>query len=99
MFKKTFVILAAAAVAAIGALSFWQGDFNSIRSSHAVSVQPAAVQSGRVLPDFASLVDQVGPAVVNIRTTERVRLGQGGPDEEMQEFLRRFFGGQIPPRE
>jgi serine protease Do len=52
------------------------------------------------LPDFADLVDKAGPAVVNIRTTERVRLGQGGAggDEEMQEFLRRFFGGQIPPR-
>jgi serine protease Do len=51
------------------------------------------------LPDFADLVDKAGPAVVNIRTTERVRLGQGGGgDEEMQEFLRRFFGGQIPPR-
>jgi serine protease Do len=51
------------------------------------------------LPDFADLVDKAGPAVVNIRTTERVRLGQGGGgDEEMQEFLRRFFGGQMPPR-
>lgn len=52
------------------------------------------------LPDFSDLVDKVGPAVVNIRTTERVKLGQGqgGPDEEMQEFLRRFFGGQMPPR-
>lgn len=50
------------------------------------------------LPDFADLVDKVGPAVVNIRTTEHVRLGEGGPDEEMQEFLRRFFGGQGAPR-
>ena len=53
------------------------------------------------LPDFADLVDKVGPAVVNIRTTERVRQGQGagaGGDEEMQEFLRRFFGGQMAPR-
>ncbi len=52
------------------------------------------------LPDFSDLVDKVGSAVVNIRTTERVKLGQGqgGADEEMQEFLRRFFGGQMPPR-
>ena len=48
------------------------------------------------LPDFADLVDKVGPAVVNIRTTERVKSDQGNPDEEMQEFLRRFFGGQMP---
>jgi S1-C subfamily serine protease len=40
----------------------------------------AAPVTGAVigLPDFADLVDKVGPAVVNIRTTERVRLGQGG---------------------
>lgn len=49
------------------------------------------------LPDFSDLIDKVGPAVVNIRTTERVQRGQGMPgEEEMQEFLRRFFGGQIP---
>jgi serine protease Do len=54
------------------------------------------------LPDFADLVDRVGPAVVNIRTTERPKQtprgganGQPG-DEEMQEFLRRFFGGAMP---
>jgi len=49
------------------------------------------------LPDFTDLIDKVSPAVVNIRTTERVRRGQGNPtDEEMQEFLRRFFGGAVP---
>lgn len=49
------------------------------------------------LPDFSDLIDKVGPAVVNIRTTERVQRGQGMPgEEEMQEFLRRFFGGQMP---
>ena len=59
-----------------------------------VPVQPPTAQRG--LPDFTDLVEQVGPAVVNIRTTERVRGGQrgGGPDldEDMQEFFRRFFG-------
>jgi serine protease Do len=49
------------------------------------------------LPDFTDLIERVGPAVVNIRTTEKIRLGQGAPgDEEMQEFLRRFFGQQMP---
>ncbi|MYN20339.1 serine peptidase, partial [Rugamonas sp. FT107W] len=55
----------------------------------------AAPVTGAVigLPDFADLVDRVGPAVVNIRTTERLKLGgRGGADgqpgeEEMQEFL------------
>lgn len=56
-----------------------------------------------VLPDFTDLVDKVGPAVVNIRTTERAKQmqqgGAGGEDEEMQEFFRRFFGQPVPPRQ
>ena len=61
----------------------------------------AAPVTGAVvgLPDFADLVDKVGPAVVNIRTTERMKQGaRGGEpgDEEMQEFLRKFFGGAMP---
>lgn len=54
------------------------------------------------LPDFADLVERTGPAVVNIRTTEKVKAGQGTPgadDEEMQEFFRRFFGVPVPPRQ
>jgi serine protease Do len=61
---------------------------------------PAPVApSVRGLPDFTDLVEQVGPAVVNIRTMERVSasMGSGGlGDEEMQEFLRRFFGVPTP---
>ena len=59
--------------------------------------QPAAQARG--LPDFTDLVEQVGPAVVNIRTVERSRGNSAiaGPmDEEMQEFFRRFFGQPIP---
>jgi serine protease Do len=57
----------------------------------------------RGLPDFADLVEQVGPAVVNIRTstkaaTATARGQEGAPDAEMQEFFRRFFGIPIPRR-
>jgi serine protease Do len=59
---------------------------------------PARAQSVG-LPDFTGLVDQVGPAVVNIRTLERARANArtGGPeiDEDMLEFFRRF-GIPIP---
>ena len=62
--------------------------------------QGPVAPSVRGLPDFTDLVDQVGPAVVNIRTVERVRAGAGGRggqmDEEMQEFFRRFFGIPMP---
>ena len=47
----------------------------------------------RALPDFTDLVEQVGPSVVNIRTTQKVTSRQqpAGPgDEEMMEFFRRF---------
>ncbi len=53
----------------------------------------------RGLPDFTDLVDQVGPSVVNIRTLDKARPSApsaGGPDDEMQEFFRRFFGVPMP---
>ena len=73
-----------------------------------VFAQPAAAAAPPVaapsasLPDFSDLVDKVGPAVVNIRTTERAKMnGQSGmppgmDDPEMQEFFRRFFGVPVP---
>jgi serine protease Do len=51
------------------------------------------------LPDFTELVEKSGPAVVNIRTTEKISTGQNVPgmeDEQMQEFFRRFFGAPPP---
>jgi serine protease Do len=68
-----------------------------------VPARPVVAQSApqpRALPDFTELADQVGPAVVNIRTVERARgsasPGSGQMDEEMQEFFRRFFGVPLP---
>lgn len=56
---------------------------------------PIVVAAVAGLPDFTELVEKAGPAVVNIRTTERVRPGSNEPgedNEEMQDFLRRYFG-------
>ena len=66
----------------------------------AAAAAPVATPVVIGLPDFTDLVDKVGPAVVNIRTTEKVRQSQDGNpnEEEMQDFLRRFFGGQAVPR-
>ena len=61
--------------------------------------QTQAAPAVRTLPDFTDLVDQVSPAVVNIRTLERVRGGGDGDaqaDKDMQEFFRRFFGVPMP---
>ena len=56
------------------------------------------------LPDFADLVEKVGPAVVNIRTTANVptssgprgMLPPGFDNGDMSEFFRRFFGIPLP---
>ena len=66
----------------------------------ALAPLPATAQQQGLLPDFTELVERVGPAVVNIRTTERSRAAaRGGAmpeiDEDMLEFFRRF-GIPIP---
>ena len=50
------------------------------------------------LPDFADLVEKVGPSVVNIRTTAKAPAESENDtqDEQMQDFLRRFFGAPGP---
>jgi len=63
----------------------------------AVAQNAAAV---RGLPDFADLAEMAGPAVVNIRTIEKVKVGQaqGNPqmpdldeNDPFYEFFKRFF--------
>jgi serine protease Do len=54
------------------------------------------------LPDFTELVEKQGATVVNISTTQVIKGRRGAQpfqfdgDEATQEFLRRFFPGQIP---
>ncbi|MBU3549994.1 DegQ family serine endoprotease [Polynucleobacter sp. MWH-Berg-3C6] len=65
-------------------------------------VPNASAQNPRVtIPDFADLVERASPAVVNIRTTEKVMVQQAqggipGMPEDQAEFFRRFFGVPIP---
>ena len=65
-------------------------------------IPPAIAQNPRVtIPDFADLVERASPAVVNIRTTEKVVVQQAqggipGMPEDQAEFFRRFFGVPIP---
>jgi serine protease Do len=66
------------------------------------STAPPAVQMVTGLPDFTNLVQQVGPAVVNIRAEIGARPAgaRGRPpqldDERIPEFFRRFFGEDMP---
>jgi len=65
-------------------------------------ISNASAQNPRVMiPDFADLVERASPAVVNIRTTEKVvtqqtQGGIPGMPEDQAEFFRRFFGVPIP---
>jgi len=63
----------------------------------ATSPQPLGTLNGRVLPDFATLVEQVGPAVVNVSVVEQAHhVGRNSSDDDsasddpFQEFFRRF---------
>ena len=83
--KKHFIALLA--ILSLGQMSF---------------VAPAIAQNPRVtIPDFADLVERASPAVVNIRTTEKIMVQQNqggipGMPEDQAEFFRRFFGVPIP---
>lgn len=68
-----------------------------------IGLMPGLAQAAPAnLPDFAELVEKTGPAVVNIRTTEKARGAQGFQgfpgieDDDAQEFFRRFFGLPTP---
>jgi serine protease Do len=100
MSKKTIAV-ALAVVAAAATLGYEGGRFSPISPSQAQTapVQPAAAPSAPVvrgLPDFTALVEQYGPAVVNISTTAKVRAQAqelqipGEPGDPFYEFFRRF---------
>ena len=64
-------------------------------AQQASSPQPVGTLNGRLLPDFATLVEQVGPAVVNVSVLEKARRSRntssdGGSEDPVQEFFRRF---------
>jgi len=97
-FRRSFLVLPAIALALAGCLQ----DGSAISPSHAASAPAAPVSAGRYgLPDFSGLVEQVGPAVVNISVTQKVARGgeTGGDnpfaDDPFYDFLRRF-GVPVP---
>jgi serine protease Do len=80
----------------------------AVPAQPASSPQPVGSLNGRLLPDFATLVEQVGPAVVNISVVEKARSVQrrssGDEQDPVQEFFRRFGmpqprGGEVPQRQ
>jgi serine protease Do len=87
MMKKSLALLAAFAVLAAGALASVQ--YLPSATAQAAPAPAPAVRAAR-LPDFASIVQQYGPAVVNIQTSgTRKASAQQGP-------LPFQFGGPQP---
>jgi serine protease Do len=99
--KALALTLTAVAVAA--AFGFEADRLSIISSSQAQTPQAvaattavAAPASARVLPDFSALVEQNGPAVVNISTTAKVHTAAqeqqipGEPGDPFYDFFRRF---------
>ncbi len=102
--RSTAVLLTVIAVMA-GALAYsWTSARRIpifVSAAHAASVEPFSGGS------FAPIAKSAMPAVVNISTTQKVKVqnpfGGGGDMEEgpFGDFFRQFFGGRVPqmPRE
>ncbi len=103
------LLTAAATTAVVLPVATAQSAPDPAQSATVPAQVPAApLVSG--LPDFTRLVEQVGPAVVNIETVAASRTAQRGQpsldDEQIPEIFRRFFGpgfqmpgpGQSPGR-
>lgn len=82
----------------------WMAFFLLVTLFFAGSVPAHAQTNSRGLPDFSDLVDRVGPAVVNIRTTQKVSQNPQGfpgfpgmdPNDPFFEFFRRFMPPGTP---
>ncbi|MGB5081375.1 MAG: DegQ family serine endoprotease [Burkholderiales bacterium] len=96
MSKKLLLLVAACVAAATMGFEGGRLTLGSGAQAQAAPVQSPLQSSARALPDFSALVDQYGPAVVNISTTgrQRTRAQQdpipGEPGDPVYEFFRRF---------
>jgi serine protease Do len=108
-FRKTMKKPVAITVLAL-ALAACLPDNGSIPAAHADDTAAAAASARRGLPDFADLVDKVGPAVVNITVDQTIQVDDSDnpfANDPFYDFLRRFgvpspgipgFPGQPTPR-
>ena len=94
------LVLALASAGVIGAVG--TGAYTSARAVAPAPVATAAAAQLVTMPDFSTITQRDGPAVVNISVTGTTKTSFDGaagmdPDDPMAEFFRRF-GGQIGPR-
>ncbi len=95
--KRSLLAIAVAAALGAGYAGSQAPVISQAQAAPAVSAalapsMPAVTPSA--YPDFASIVRNYGPAVVNIAVSGKARAAESdGADEQMSEFLRRFGPG------
>ncbi|MGJ7520604.1 DegQ family serine endoprotease [Variovorax sp. LT1P1] len=94
------LVLALASAGVIGAVG--AGAYTSARAVAPAPVATVAAAPLVTMPDFSTITQRDGPAVVNISVTGTTKTSFDGaagmdPDDPMAEFFRRF-GGQLGPR-
>jgi serine protease Do len=97
---SAFAVGLLCALAGAGGLADWY--YSAVRSAHGgVAESGAKTVAAAALPDFASLAKKLGPAVVNISTTQVRRTAEPAPapfgdGDPFGQFWERFFGGEFP---
>jgi len=91
--RKTVAALAFAAAFAAGAsATYYAGQPVHAGTAAAAPAAPRAAQSA-ALPDFASIAQQYGPAVVNIAVSGTRKTGMRGGQDDDDNPLSQFFRG------
>jgi len=97
MFSKKLSATLTGLAVLVAALGLAHGKFSPVSAAAAAPAQ-AQQPAARTLPDFTTLVEQNGSAVVNISTTARVHTQAqqfqipGEPGDPFYEFFKRFHG-------
>ena len=97
--KQKLIVRSLAAAGLATALGLGGLNYYGPPAAHAVPAGAAQTAPASVgLPDFAKLVEQNGPAVVNISVSQNLKTAAGmpdpgiSPDDPMYEFFKRFQG-------
>jgi serine protease Do len=98
MFKRTAIAIALAGVFAVGVMTADKVALHSAQAASTTTAAPAGVASNGpivALPDFSALVDQYGPAVVNISVSSDGTKAAARQDAmpQIPEELAPFFRG------
>jgi serine protease Do len=91
--RKTVAALAFAAAFAAGASATYFASQPAFAAAAAANVVAPKAANSTALPDFASIAQQYGPAVVNIAVSGTRKTGLRGAQEDEDNPLSQFFRG------